>query len=183
MQPSMAVLAALALGACAQTSQNPATVTAPVVTGTVTSASVPAVAASQPTATAPEAPAASAPDEGTPAAGPTTLFRTCQVDTDCVAVDRVGCCHNGYKEAVAVSEKDAYAHSFTCPQAHPVCPMFIMRDMRVAQCDTAAHRCAMVRAEEIACGGSGTTQHHCPSGYQCQAPKTPSATGQCVATP
>jgi hypothetical protein len=62
-----------------------------------------------------------------------------------VAVDRVGCCHNGWKEAVAMSQKDAYARSFTCPQAHPICPMFIVQDRRTPRCDAASHLCAMVK--------------------------------------
>ena len=50
-------------------------------------------------------------------------------------VPRVGCCHNGWNEAVAVSQRDAYAASFVCPEAHPVCAMFLVRDTRVPQCD------------------------------------------------
>jgi hypothetical protein len=76
--------------------------------------------------------------------GAPAKFRACSVDADCVAVPRVGCCHNGWKEAVAVSQKDAYAASFVCPDAHPICAMFIVRDARVARCDAAAHLCTLV---------------------------------------
>jgi hypothetical protein len=78
-------------------------------------------------------------NEGVPA-----KFRACGADADCVAVPRVGCCHNGWNEAIAVTQKDAYAASFVCPDAHPICPMFIVRDARVPRCDSAAHLCTLV---------------------------------------
>ncbi len=78
-------------------------------------------------------------DTGAPA-----RLRACSTDADCVAVPRVGCCHNGWNEAVAVSQKDAYAASFVCPEAHPICAMFLVRDTRVAQCDGATHLCGLV---------------------------------------
>ena len=78
-------------------------------------------------------------DTGAPA-----RFRACSADADCVAVPRVGCCHNGWNEAVAVSQKDAYAASFVCPEAHPICAMFLVRDTRVPRCDGATHLCRLV---------------------------------------
>jgi hypothetical protein len=87
------------------------------------------------------------PDPGAPGAdagGAPARFRACSVDADCVAVPRVGCCHNGWNEAVAASQKDAYKASFVCPDAHPVCAMFIVRDTRAPQCDPAAHLCTLV---------------------------------------
>jgi hypothetical protein len=71
-------------------------------------------------------------------------FRACNTDADCVAVPRVGCCHNGWNEAVAASQRDAYAASFTCPDAHPICAMIIVRDARVPQCDGATHLCTLI---------------------------------------
>ncbi len=70
-------------------------------------------------------------------------FRGCRADTDCVAVPRVGCCHNGRMEAVAASQKDAYSASFVCPEAHPVCPMFLIRDTREPRCDGTTGLCTL----------------------------------------
>ena len=80
------------------------------------------------------APAATA--EGAPA-----RFRACATDADCVAAPRVGCCHNGWNEAVAASQKDAYEASFTCPEPHPICAMNIVRDTRKPRCDEASRLC------------------------------------------
>jgi hypothetical protein len=70
-------------------------------------------------------------------------FRACAADADCVAVPGVGCCQNGWNEAVAVSQKDAYAASFVCPVAHPICAMVVVRDTRQPGCDAAMHLCTM----------------------------------------
>jgi hypothetical protein len=70
-------------------------------------------------------------------------FRACSADADCVAVPRVGCCHNGWNEAVAVSQKAAYAASFVCPDPHPICAMSIVRDTRQPTCDSATHLCTL----------------------------------------
>lgn len=140
---------ALATAGCAQPSQSPAVVTAP-------SASVsPAAAASSaaPVASPPvDGAAAYAPAAGaeggssaTADAGVAAQFRACQADADCVAVPRAGCCNNGWKEAVAVSQRDAYAQAGACGKAHPICPMYKVRDARVAKCDTQAHLCVMVQ--------------------------------------
>ncbi|MGH7268899.1 MAG: hypothetical protein ACREJ3_00585 [Polyangiaceae bacterium] len=72
-------------------------------------------------------------------------FQACDSDSDCVAAPRVGCCHNGWMEAVAVLQRDAYLASFTCPEAHPICAMYIVRDNRKPRCDKAAHLCRMHR--------------------------------------
>jgi hypothetical protein len=77
-------------------------------------------------------------------AGAPVRFRACSADTDCVAVPRVGCCHNGWKEAVAASQKDAYTASFVCPDPHPVCAMYLIRDAREPQCDRATRLCTMI---------------------------------------
>jgi hypothetical protein len=135
--------------ACAKTSDNPPVVTAP-------TASAGAPAAADSAAAVASTPAVSAaPEAGTPLstaatdvpdAGATAAFQACQSDSDCVAVPRVGCCNNGWKEAVNVSQKDAYAASFTCPRRHP-CPMYIIRDTRVPKCDPGTHLCQMVAAQ------------------------------------
>jgi hypothetical protein len=125
--------------ACAEAPASPAVVLAPV--APPSGASAPTVdsstAATSGDARVPSAALGS--DAGAPAE-----FRACNVDADCVAVPRVGCCHNGWKEAVAASRRDAYAASFVCPEAHPICAMFIVRDARATQCDAATHLCTLV---------------------------------------
>ena len=129
--------AAFAVVACVETSPS-GVVVAPVASSSPSSVTAQAGDASSPDASPdPSAPAA---DAGEAPA----RFRACRVDTDCVAAPRVGCCHNGWNEAVAVSQKDAYKASFACPEAHPICAMFIVRDTRAPQCDPAAHLCTLV---------------------------------------
>jgi hypothetical protein len=63
-----------------------------------------------------------------------------------VAVPRAGCCHNGWLEAVAASQKDAYANANACTMAkRPVCPMYIVKDERIAKCEAASHLCVLVK--------------------------------------
>ncbi len=136
----IALAAAVILAACAKSSGAP-TVTAPVSNCTTAAATATVTATPTPTQipTGTES-VTSSPEPTTPSA----RFRACAVDADCIAVDRVGCCHNGWKEAVAVTQKDAYAASFTCPDPHPICAMYIVRDMRQPRCDAATHLCTLV---------------------------------------
>jgi|CZKU01.1.fsa_nt_gi hypothetical protein len=144
MLPGSATLAvfapALIAVGCAETSPSG------VVVAPLASASSPSTVAAQPGDAGVDA-MGSDPDEGFTAAdgdsGAPARFRACHADADCVAVPRVGCCHNGWNEAVAASQRDAYAASFACAYVHPVCAMFIVRDSRVARCDPAAHLCTM----------------------------------------
>jgi hypothetical protein len=133
---------ALVLVACAQTSQQPTTVTAPASTAASDSpaaASATPVAASAP----PTSPVPAADGDG---GGLAVQYRSCQADADCVAVPRAGCCHNGWKEAVNVSQKEAYEQDNACQSTRrPICPMFIVRDTRVARCDVPSHLCEMVK--------------------------------------
>jgi len=128
--------------ACAEAPASPAVVLAPAAPRS--SASAPTVDSST-AATSGEArvPSAALGSDASDAGAPAE-FRGCNVDADCLAVPRVGCCHNGWNEAVAASRRDAYAASFVCPEAHPVCAMFIVRDGRAAQCDAATHLCTLV---------------------------------------
>jgi len=148
---AVALFTLVALGACNKTSENAPMVTAPV------GSSAPSVASPSPSPTPP--PAASAPpassDETAIGPGPgddnaadagNAQYRGCKQDSDCVAVPRVGCCNNGWLEAVASTQKDAYAKSFVCPTPHPMCPMFIVRDTRTPRCDAGTHLCTMVNA-------------------------------------
>jgi hypothetical protein len=134
---AFAALAAFPLAACVETSPS-GVVVAPVASSSPSGLTAQAGDASStdasPDPSAPVADAGGAPER----------FRACRVDADCVAVPRVGCCHNGWNEAVAASQKDAYKASFACPDAHPICAMFIVRDTRVPQCDPAGHLCTLV---------------------------------------
>jgi hypothetical protein len=134
--------AGLALGACAESA--PAAVTAPVgPAAPATDSGAPPLDAASTLATAADPPRSSGPsDQGD--AGAPARFRACGADADCVAVPRVGCCHNGWNEAIAASRRDAYAASFTCPEAHPICAMFIVHDTRKARCPAASHLCTLI---------------------------------------
>jgi hypothetical protein len=147
-----ALVAMVAIASCAKTSDNSRTVTAPVVSGTSQPAAPP-VASGAP---------AAGDDSGTVAGGDMMLgpgpadddspdagsapYRACQQDSDCIAVAHVGCCHNGWREAVNATQKDAYAKSFVCPTPHPMCPMYIVHDTRTPKCNLGTHLCTMVNA-------------------------------------
>ncbi len=106
-------------------------------------------------------------------------FQVCAVDADCVAVPRVGCCHNGWNEAVNAQQTDAYTASFTCGDAHPVCPMYRVSDKRMPECSNLTHRCEMVKPEEIRCGGMISNSHTCPKPYTCRPNRVRNAAGSC----
>ncbi len=74
-------------------------------------------------------------------------YLACGSDSECVAVDRAGCCHNGYKDAVNKTRIAAYEQSNACQDKHTMCAMFIIKDDRVAACNTATHQCEMVNAK------------------------------------
>jgi hypothetical protein len=151
--------AAFVAAACTTNSDNAHVVTAPVAsvgrandgmvppTGSAASGPVaPSASAAQAASASPGAgDGAQAPGGAPDADGGVAAFQACQSDSDCIAVPRNGCCHNGWKEAVNVAQQDAYRNSFTCPQAHPICPMYIVRDARIARCDVGAHLCKMVQ--------------------------------------
>jgi hypothetical protein len=188
--------AVLFLAACEETSNPPPpaptfspsttpVATTPTAGGTDTSApsATPSAVAS---ATAADGGGAAAADASITASGPDvdggapTQFRACKVDADCVAVPKVGCCHNGWKEAVASSQKDAYAKSFTCPEPHPICPMIMVNDQRSALCENRTRLCTMFKPEEIPCGGFIANQHQCPAGYHCVVAPVPDVGGKCA---
>ena len=144
--------AALALAACAKTSENPPVVTAPVASATAGAVASAGPVASSPVSPGPSPSASAAPPGETMGAADdadagSPQFRACQADSDCIAVPKVGCCHNGWMFAVNGSQKDAYAQSFTCPQPRPMCPMYIVHDTRVPRCDAPTHLCTMVRTQ------------------------------------
>jgi hypothetical protein len=73
---------------------------------------------------------------------------SCQADSDCVAVPRAGCCHNGYLEAVNVNQVERYSALRACTDATPICPAIQVRDPRVAVCAHAVHQCELVQPGE-----------------------------------
>lgn len=107
---------------------------------------------------------------------------TCAKDSDCVAVPKAGCCHNGVLAAINAGESEAYDVSFACTDAAPICPKFVVLDKHVAQCNLTAHSCEMVDPTAIVCGGFANL-HACPAGFACQA-DGPGAdrTGHCIAS-
>jgi hypothetical protein len=111
---------------------------------------------------------------------PTTDFFSCQRDGDCVAVPKAGCCHNGYLEAVNATQVDAYNAANACPNPHPICPLFLILDKRVARCDFTASKCQLVDPQGARCGGFILNPPSCPDGYQCDfRGHVPDVPGQC----
>jgi hypothetical protein len=106
---------------------------------------------------------------------------SCQWDDDCVAVPLAGCCNNGWKAAVNRAEVATYEKDGACHRARPICPMYIVNDTRVAECNRATHACEMVNIDQIVCGGFIIHPHECPSGYDCALGRIPDVGGHCVA--
>jgi hypothetical protein len=109
-------------------------------------------------------------------------FTSCVYDSDCVAVPQVGCCRLGFMVAVNRADVRPYQASDTCTESRPICPMYIVVDRRVPECDNATRRCTLISADRIACGGFVMNQHHCPQGYLCDVHgRPPDTPGVCVA--
>lgn len=106
----------------------------------------------------------------------------CAVDSDCVAVPRGGCCHNGFNEAVNKHRTKAYENATKCTlNPPPMCPMFLVHDTRVAQCDSGSKQCKMFAVDEIKCGGFIMNAHQCPTGTACShIGVNPDVGGKCV---
>jgi hypothetical protein len=135
---ALGLVALAALAGCPRSSDGQGMVTAPVASGSAAlDAEAPPVPSASSSAALPGAPPASG-DQAPPE------LAACRGDADCVAVPRVGCCHNGWMAAVNASQVDAYAHSFTCAEK-VMCPMYVVRDTRVARCDVASHLCVMTK--------------------------------------
>lgn len=67
----------------------------------------------------------------------------CNVDADCTAVPRGGCCQNGWLEAVNTHHVKAYENATKCTlNPRPMCPMYMVHDTRIAVCQ--AKQCKMV---------------------------------------
>jgi hypothetical protein len=120
-------------------------------------------------------------DAGSADGEPPADYRACQVDDDCVAVPQAGCCHNGWKTAVNREEVDAYDKAYACTGSHPICPLYIVDDTRVAECNRVSLLCEMVPIDQIACGGFVMHPHECPGDYACTLGRIPDIPGHCVA--
>jgi hypothetical protein len=104
----------------------------------------------------------------------------CALDHDCVAVPKVGCCVDGFLEAVNASYAKAYAASFACPDSGAPCPQGRVNDNRTPLCSDVTRHCEMVTVSEIACGGPWRNAHECPRGWHCVLPAKPNSTGACA---
>ena len=94
-------------------------------------------------------------------------YNSCNVDDDCVAVSKGGCCPNGIKVAVNDNKTTQYANAAKCKSPPQFCPLSIILDQRIAQCNAGTKKCEMVNAEDIKCGGFINHAHQCPTGYSC----------------
>ena len=92
---------------------------------------------------------------------------SCQVDDDCVAIPALGCCPDGSDVAVNKHKVSAYESSHVCTHAPQFCPKHIVLETRVAQCDNATKKCAMIQPGDIHCGGFIRNAHQCTTGYAC----------------
>ena len=90
-----------------------------------------------------ERPAAAA--ESAPKANP-EAYLTCRADSDCIAVERAGCCHNGWKDAVNQTQVAAYLQAHPCGTPRPICPMYMVNDRRAPSCNQATGRCQMLES-------------------------------------
>ncbi|HEY2744271.1 MAG TPA: hypothetical protein VGL86_06600 [Polyangia bacterium] len=110
-------------------------------------------------------------------------FYKCATDDDCVAIDQAGCCPNGFLVAVNKKEVKAYDTKYACTNPPQFCPLFVVDDKRVAQCDFSHHQCQMIDPTDIRCGGfiDPSLQHSCPAGFSCQFNTVPDVPGTCVA--
>jgi hypothetical protein len=96
----------------------------------------------------------------------------CAADSDCVAIDKGGCCSNGWKVAVNSKYVSNYEKAHQCGRPQ-ICPLYIIDDTRQPECladaTTGKRECTMVAITDIKCGGfiAPAYQHHCPTGYSC----------------
>ena len=117
---------------------------------------------------------------GVKSEGTAADYLTCNADTDCVAVPREGCCHNGYKDAVNKSKIGSYRAANHCKLTNPMCTQMIVDDRRVAQCNGVSHQCEMIEPNTIRCGGAGPAAHACPAGYVCKTTGVADIPGICA---
>jgi hypothetical protein len=112
-------------------------------------------------------------------------YYQCESDDDCVAVEKAGCCPNGFLVAVNSCQVTAYDAKYACDNPGQICPRYIVDDTRVAQCDYTTHQCQMIDPTQIRCGGfiDPSLQHSCPTGFSCQLNSAAAdLPGTCVAS-
>jgi hypothetical protein len=103
----------------------------------------------------------------------------CKSDSDCVAISKGGCCPNGWNVAVNKSHVKQYEESHTCTEK-VFCPLYVILDRRVAECNVEKSKCEMVQPEDIRCGGFTVNPHSCPKGWTCEYGHVPDVPGNCV---
>ena len=107
----------------------------------------------------------------------------CHVDSDCVAIPAGGCCPNGSDAAVNKHHVTAYENAHECTSPPCFCPLYVIHETRVAQCNTATNKCEMIQPEDIHCGGFTRNPHSCPTGYGCDfSGHVPDVPGVCKKT-
>jgi hypothetical protein len=110
------------------------------------------------------------------------LFDTsCVSDADCVAVPAGGCCPDGRFAAVNVSSTDEYAAATACQEPPHVCPLHVIHETRIAQCNIGPNKCVMIEPSDIRCGGFTSHPHSCPEGFTCKFDHVPDVPGHCIA--
>jgi hypothetical protein len=109
-------------------------------------------------------------------------YYKCAADSDCVAVEKAGCCPNGYLVALNKTKVSAYATTFACTTPPQFCPRHIVNDTRVAQCNFDNGQCEMIEPTAILCEGfiAPERQHHCPTGFDCRHARIADAPGTCT---
>jgi hypothetical protein len=112
--------------------------------------------------------------------GSAPSFDACKVDSDCVAISKGGCCPNGFKVAVNKNEVAAYNAANACANPHPICPLFLINDTRIAECNFATHKCEMIAPGDVHCAGFITPTHSCAAGYSCLFSGVPDVGGTCT---
>jgi hypothetical protein len=145
---------------------------APVTTVALEGGPVASVAAADPPASPTSSASAASPSGASNATGPSDGggdFYACNVDSDCVAVPKVGCCPTGHQEAVNKQSVSSYESSFVCEMKRRICPMYRILDKRQPLCGSTSHKCEMVSPEQIACGGTGSSSHACLGGFRCDS--------------
>ncbi|MDB4935897.1 MAG: bacillopeptidase [Labilithrix sp.] len=107
----------------------------------------------------------------------------CEVDADCVKVDKA-CCSNYGSTAIVAGKEQAYKNSLACP-APLFCPLFVQApDYSMAECNRTTKKCELVKPKDIKCGGFllPAAQHQCPDNYNCMHSPgvNPDTSGTCV---
>jgi hypothetical protein len=171
---SAALSCSLLLAACNDAGLPPAApptmAAAPVTTVVLDAGAAATTAASAEVPTpAPTAPPAASSASANAGGDANPDFFACNTDSDCTAVAKVGCCQNGYLEAVNKQSASAYRASFVCGQKRPICPMYRITDKRLPVCGSTSHKCELLRPDQFTCSGSGPSVHACASGLTCDA--------------